>query len=524
MTRETTGHCAHLTQALHRNLQQGPDCVATVFGGRSRTVAEQADRVSRLAGSLRARRIGPGDRLAFLALNSDRNLEAILAAWWLGAVVTPLNTRWSLLENIYALNDSGSSALFVDDNFGALVPELLAACPHIHLVVHTGDGQPSSGALRYEELVAENSPVSDARVGGDAPAGIFYTGGTTGTPKGVVVSHQGLIVSAIGSQATFRSMIPGGRLLLAAPLFHLAGLSAWIGQSIASGSHLVLPGFEPGACLDAIEAGGVTTALLVPTMIQMMVDDPSVDGRHMDSLQVVLYGASPISSALLRRAMKAFPSAGFVQAYGMTELSPVATILTPVDHADESVVRSAGRAAVHSEVMVADDDGVELPRGRVGEVLVRGPHVMLGYWNKPEETEKALRGGLMHTGDAGYMDKRGFLFIVDRVKDMIISGGENVYSTEVENAVAQHPAVAACAVIGVPDERWGERVHAVVVLKTGHQTTAEEISRHARSLIASYKAPRSVEFVDALPVSAAGKVLKRELRDRYWAGAERGVS
>src|SRR5437016_7369478 len=221
--------------------------------------------------------------------------------------------------------------------------------------------------------------------------------------------------------------------------------------------------------------------------------------------------------------MKAFPQADFVQAYGMTEVAPVATLLSPEDHRHPARLRSAGRAADHSEVRIVDGDDQEVPRGTVGEVVVRGGHVMAGYWRKPEETESALRGGWMHTGDGAYMDEDGYVHIVDRIKDMIISGGENVYSAEVENAVAQHPSVATCAVIGVPDDEWGERVHAVIVLKQGVVASVEDIRQHAKGIIAGYKAPRSVEFVDALPVSSTGKVLKRELRARHWDGADRAV-
>jgi acyl-CoA synthetase (AMP-forming)/AMP-acid ligase II len=259
-------------------------------------------------------------------------------------------------------------------------------------------------------------------------------------------------------------------------------------------------------------------------MIQMLVDDPGVADTDMSSLLHLVYGASPISEAVLERARKVFPAAGFTQAYGMTELSPCATLLTPADHDNPALHRSAGRAAPHVEVRIVDPNDMEVPRGEVGEVIVRGDNVMLGYWNRPEDTAAAVRDGWMHTGDGGRMDENGYLFIVDRIKDMIITGGENVYSAEVENALAGHPAVAACAVIGVPDPDWGERVHAVVVLLPGQQATAEDVRAHCKTLIAGYKAPRSVDFVDALPMSGAGKILKRDLRERYWDDSGNQVS
>ncbi|MEU6264604.1 AMP-binding enzyme [Saccharopolyspora shandongensis] len=222
--------------------------------------------------------------------------------------------------------------------------------------------------------------------------------------------------------------------------------------------------------------------------------------------------------------MKAFPGARFNQGYGMTELSPAAAVLTNEDHADKTLLRSAARATAATEVRIVDEADTEVPRGTVGEVVVRGGNMMLGYWNRPRETTEALRGGWMHTGDAGCMDDRGYIYIVDRIKDMIVSGGENVYSAEVENALAKHPAVAACAVIGVPDEQWGERVHSVIVLKADHTTTPAELRTHTKTLIAGYKAPRSCEFVAALPQSPAGKILKRELRKPFWDGAGRSVN
>ncbi len=264
--------------------------------------------------------------------------------------------------------------------------------------------------------------------------------------------------------------------------------------------------------------------LLVPTMIQMLIDAPQTADADLTSVQRVIYGASPISAAVLERARKRLESAGFIQAYGMTELAPVATLLTPADHEDPALAQSAGRAAAHVEIAVVGPDDTELPRGQVGEVIVRGDNVMIGYWNKPDQTAAALRGGWMHTGDAGYLDDRGYLFIVDRLKDMIITGGENVYCAEVENALAGHPAVAACAVIGVPDPTWGERVHAVVVLQPGREVTGEQLREFCRGQIAGYKLPGSVAFADALPISGAGKILKRELRKQYWDTADRNVS
>ncbi|HUC04558.1 MAG TPA: long-chain-fatty-acid--CoA ligase [Acidimicrobiales bacterium] len=513
----------YLTASLHRALQRDPDATWTTFKGRTTTVADHAVRVARLAGALGNLGISDGERVGLWALNSDRFAEALFAVPWAGGVLNPLNTRWSPPEAQYALEDSGTRVLLVDDVFAPAATELRKSCPALKTVVHMSDGCAVPGAVSYEELIEGTRPVEDQRRGGDAVAGIFYTGGTTALPKGVVLTHANLLTSALGSHATAPTVQAGGRVLHVAPMFHLAGLSCWVAQSMVGGTHVMLPTFDPGEVLATIDEQQITTALLVPTMIQMVLAHPAIAERALTSLRVVLYGASPIAPTTLRTAMERFPSASFVQAYGMTELSPVATILSPDDHGDERLLASAGRAALHAEVAVVDPDGADLPPGSVGEVVVRGPHVMVGYWNKPAETEEALRGGWMHTGDAGYMDERGYLYIVDRIKDMIITGGENVYCAEVEAAIAQHPSVAQCAVIGVPDDTWGERVHAVVVLKPGADPDPEGVEKLARTLIASYKVPRSFEFRDALPLSAAGKVLKRDLRAPHWEGANRGV-
>jgi acyl-CoA synthetase (AMP-forming)/AMP-acid ligase II len=514
----------YLTQPLHRAVQQTPDLAATVFGDRVRTWSESRERVARLAGALRALGTRDGDRVAMLSLNSDRYHEYLFAVPWAGGVVTPLNTRWSPAENAFALNDSQAKILVVDDAFADAVPELTRAVPGLEAIIFSGDGTAPDGSHDYETLLAEHAEVGDALRAGAEPAGIYYTGGTTGRPKGVVLTHDNLMTSALGAAATGAWMQPGGRLLHVAPMFHLADGAAWTSRNVLGGTHIMLAGFTAEGVGDAIERHRVTDVLLVPTMIQVLADAADLDERNLSSLRNLLYGASPISEAVLDRAAKRFPGAGFTQAYGMTELSPVTTVLTPSEHGVDRLRRSAGRAVPHAEVRIVDADGVEVPRGTVGEIVARGGHVMAGYWNRPEETAAAVRDGWMHTGDGAYMDGEGYVFVVDRLKDMIISGGENVYSAEVENALAGHPAVASCAVIGVPDEQWGERVHAVVVRAPGASATAEALQVHVRGLISGYKVPRTVEFVDALPISGAGKILKKDLRAPHWAEADRSVS
>ncbi|HUB42654.1 MAG TPA: long-chain fatty acid--CoA ligase [Streptosporangiaceae bacterium] len=503
-----------MTQGLHRAVQQQPDRVMTIFGDRERTFGEVATRVARLAAALRNLGVGDGDRVAMLALNSDRYSEYLLAVPWVNAALNPVNSRWSAAEIAYSLRDSGTRVLLIDDVFVPMLPALREAVPELTAVIHAGDSPAPDGALGYEDLISGADPIEDARRGGTDLAGVFYTGGTTGFPKGVMLSHANLGTSWLGTAATGCFGRPGSRALHTAPMFHLADLASWGATLLAGGSHVILPGFEPTAVLGAIERHRVTDVLLVPTMIQLLTDNPDVTRYDLASLRSVVYGASPIAEAVLERAMKAFPSALFTQAYGMTELAPVATVLSPADH-EQGHLRSAGRAAPHAEIGVAGPDGGQLQNGKIGEIIVRGGHVMQGYWNKPEETNDAVRDGWMHTGDAGYLDDQGYLYVVDRIKDMIITGGENVYSAEVENAVASHPAVAQCAVIGVPDPDWGERVHAVVVLRSGATLTLDELREHVKTLIAGYKAPRSIEITSTLPVSSTGKFLKRELRRRH---------
>lgn len=510
------------TQPLHRNAQQQADHVATICGDRSYTHAQLVERVARLAGGLGRRGVSADDRVAVLALNSDKYLQVAYALAWADAVIVPLNFRWSAKEIAFALGETGTRMLMVDNAFLELATAAVELTPSVETVLYCGDGGAPPGMESIDAVVAESAPVSDAMRPAQAPAGVFYTGGTTGVAKGVMLSARNLFASALGAVAA-GAAVRGGRVLHAAPMFHLADYASTVMYTMLGGSHVFIPTFEPTAVLHAISEHGVTDALLVPTMLQMIADHPSLDGFDLSTLRHVTYGASPMSAPQLERARRTFPAAEFVQAYGMTELSPVATILNNEFHADPVRGRSAGRAAPHALVKVVDDQGNETTRGSVGQIVVSGEHVMLGYWGQPELTASAIRDGWMQTGDGGYMDDDGFVYLVDRIKDMIISGGENVYSVEVENAVATHPAVAQCAVIGLPDDQWGERVHAVVSLVPGAHLDLDQLRAHCRAHIAGYKLPRGLEIVDEFPMSGAGKILKRELRDRH-AGMTSGAN
>jgi long-chain acyl-CoA synthetase len=517
----------NITHGLRRALQVNPQGIAVLEGERRLSWAEVGERVSRLAGALRQLGIAKGDRVAVLMLNSSRYLELYLAVGWAGAVMVPLNIRWSVAENRDVLQDCGTGMLIVDNAFMEAGRALAATIPALTLV-HADEGEAPADVGGYESLLAAANPVSDAMAGRDDLAGIFYTGGTTGRSKGVMLSHGNLMANALQCLAEGLSS-RDAIYLHAAPMFHLANGSAMYSTLLNAGTNAIIKAFSPEAVAQAIERFRVTHALLVPTMIQMFVDDPGIEGRDFSSLRHVTYGASPISEALLDRAMARLPGVHFVQAYGMTELSPVATLLMPEEHIGAGRAkgrhRSGGRAALGVEVRIVDADDKQVPPGTVGEIVVRGDTVMMGYWNRPQETAKAVVDGWMHTGDGGYMDEDGFVYVVDRIKDMIITGGENVYSTEVENVVAQHPGVLQCAVIGIPDPRWGEAVHVVVVVKAGTTVDAADLIAFCKKRIAGYKCPHSVDVRTApLPMSGAGKILKRELRRPFWEGKDRHVA
>lgn len=500
-------------------------------GDRRHTFTEFRERVARLAGALQGLGVTTGDRVGILSRNSDRYVEAYLGIPWAGAAFNPVNTRWSSTEIAYSLDDCDTRVLLVDDPFVAMVEELRDKSTSLTTIVHVGDEPTPAGMHSYEQLIAENDPIPDARRSGDDLAGVMYTGGTTGFPKGVMLSHRafvfnGLVLAAEGIAR------PGEVALHAAPMFHVADFCLLNAVWATGGTHVALPSFTPLGMLQAIENERITGTVLVPTMIQMLVDHPEAGNFDLSSLRALTYGGSPISEAVLARAQKLLPDVAFTQVYGMTELAPTITTLGAALHSPQGQargkLRSAGLPALEVEVRVVDSVGEDVPAGDVGEIIVRSPGLMSGYWGKPQETAEAIgrepNVGWMHTGDGGRLDDEGFLYVVDRVKDMIITGGENVYSTEVEQVIAKHPAVATCAVIGVPDDTYGESVHAVVVLKDGRTATADEIREHCKASIAGYKCPRSVDFVDALPMTGAGKVLKRSLRETHWSGRDRRVS
>jgi long-chain acyl-CoA synthetase len=517
----------HLTQGLHRSSRLKPDSIATIFGDRRRTWTDLRDRVARFAAGLVALGLQRGDRVAVIALNSDRYIEAYYAVWWAGGVIVPGNTRWTLAEHIQAIADCGASLLMTDARFAALAGPIGEACG-VRARVWLDDGDAPEGLTAVEDLITGFAPIPDACGRDQDLAALFYTGGTTGRSKGVMLSHFSLMSNFLCTCATV-PMAEDTVFLHSPPMFHLSDGSRVIGVTLMGGTHVIVPFFSPENVVAAVAAHGVTEAVFVPTMFGMLREYAKTHPVDFTSLRLVAYGASPISEALLRQAIEMFPNARFRQAYGQTELSPAATILEPRFHQPsgegKSYLRSAGRAIVGVDVKIVDEAMDERPSGDIGEIAVRSPGVMLGYWNLPELTAATIVDGWLRTGDAGYMDEEGFVYLVDRVKDMIVSGGENVFSAEVENALSAHPHVVECAVIGVPDDRWGERVHAIVRLRGDVGVPAEELIEHCRLLIAGYKCPRSVEFrSEPLPLSGAGKILKTELRKAYWREGGRRIA
>ncbi|MGR4871610.1 long-chain fatty acid--CoA ligase [Variovorax sp. LARHSF232] len=515
-----------MTLALRRSIQATPQRTATVFHQRRQSFRAFGDRVARLAGALQALGMKPGDRVGMLGVNSDRWLEVLMGVWWGGGVLNPVNTRWSVPEIVYSLDDCDTGILVVDDHFLGRVEGIRATAKRPPLFIHAGEGPAPEGMPSLQALIEAGAPIEDADRAGTDLACILYTGGTTGFPKGVMHSHGTLW--SIGIQRLAQTPMPGDSIALhVAPLFHMGGIGRALVQFIAGETHVLATGFDAREVLQTIERERVTDVLLVPTMLQALITHPEFDCFDLGSLKRMVYGASPIAEPVLERALTLLPGVAFTHSYGMTELGG-ATSNPPENHGAEGrasgLSRSAGRATFGVVVKVVDANGQELPRGEVGELIACGPNLMLGYWNKPEETARALQGGWLYTGDGARMDEGGHVFIVDRLKDMIVSGGENVYSAEVENVIARHPSVQACAVIAVPHAQWGEAVHAVVVRKPGAQLDDADLHAHCRGFIAGYKCPKSIEFREALPLSAAGKVLKRELREPHWAGQSRHVS
>ncbi|MEP6390541.1 MAG: AMP-binding protein [Halioglobus sp.] len=513
-----------MPQMIERAARLNPKGLATRCNGRQHNWQETGNRISRLGSALNHLPFGEGDRVGILSLNSDRYYEALFAIVWAGYCVVPLNTRWAVPENDYALTDSGTRALFFDDSFEAQAHELLDSVASLTTAIYMGEGDCPPWAQSLESMIDQAKPCTASPRSGEDMAGIFYTGGTTGFPKGVMQSHRAIWASAMGSVPYFK-MARDSIYLHAAPMFHMADLAGSMGATLNCAGNVMLTSFEPGQALKTIANEGITHTLWVPAMIKMALNHPEAGIVDGSAMECILYGASPMPAATLEQCMSIWPDVGLVQAYGQTELAPVVTMLSAEDHRTGGErLKSAGRPTPVNDVRIVGADGEDCATGVSGEVVVRGPHTMLGYWNKPDETAKALQNGWVFTGDAGLFDDEGFLYIVDRVKDMVVTGGENVFTTEVENAVISHPAVQDVAVIGIPHDDWGEAVHAIVILHEDQSVSEDELVEHCRAKIAGYKLPKGFTYrEEPLPLSGAGKVLKTELRKPWWEGRDRQV-
>ena len=480
-----------------------------------------ADRTTRAAGVLAGLGVRPGDRFAILSRNTFRHAELIHAGYWMGAIAVPINFRLAAPEIRHILDDSSSGVLVVDETLAdlAAAPEL---APWRARALSVGAAPAGGGRPRYDTLLAEADPAAPHPSGEDDDAILLYTGGTTGRGKGVRLSHRNIYTN--GQQCAIALDMRGDDVFIhAAPMFHSADLLG-TGFTLLGAAHVYLPQFTPASMLEAMQRHRVTVAFAAPTMLIMMLQDPAFARFDPTALRRIFYGSSPMAVEWIRRAMECFPNAELQQGYGLTETSPILTTLDPDEHrqaiasGDTERLKAAGRPVTGVDMRIVDDRGRPVPAGAAGEVIVRGPNVTRGYLNRPAETREAFRGGWFHTGDIGRMDEEGFMYLLDRKKDVVITGGENVYTSEVEAALYQHPGVNEAAVVGVPDETYGEALFAVIVPAPGARLSEDEIIAHCRARIGGYKIPRRMAFVDQMPKSAMGKILKTELR-RIHGGA-----
>jgi acyl-CoA synthetase (AMP-forming)/AMP-acid ligase II len=519
---------ANLADMVRAQARNRGNALAYEFEGRQTTFAEFDIKTNRVANALIAMGLKKGDRIAYLGKNSDFYFELLLGAMKAGVVMAPVNWRLAGPEVAFIVDDCKAPVLFTGPEFIAQVKNIKAQLPDVKHVITTEGGAPEwPDFTAWRD--AQNSDDPMVKIEPNDVAMQLYTSGTTGKPKGAMLSH-----------ANFHNLVEAGNeadkpewnrwssedvSLVAMPIFHIGG-SGWGVVGLAHGAKGVIAReFDPTKVLDFFEQFGITKLFMVPAAMQFVVRQPRARTMDFSRLKYMLYGASPIPAALLKECIDVF-KCGFVQLYGMTETTGTIVALPPEDHIEGSErMRSAGKALAGVELAILDPDGKPLPPGEVGEIATRSAHNMVGYWNLPEATAKTLGpDGWLRTGDAGYMDKDGYLYIHDRIKDMIISGGENIYPAEVESALCDHPDVAEAAVIGIPDDKWGEAVKAIVVMKPGKSADATDIINFTRTRIAGYKTPKSVDFIEALPRNPSGKILRRNLRDPYWAGKDRQVN
>ena len=506
-----------LPHILQRVAHEFPNRPGITFEGKTRAWKDVLQRCEQLAGGLRELGLREGDRLAILSHNSASMAELLYGPLWLGVVPVPLNWRWTKMELTPCLGDCEPAALVVDADNVEIARELVRLCSSIQTLIYVGDGDVPHGFVGYEAVLKSGERISDCPFGGDDLAAIVYTGGTTGRSKGVMLSHTNLYVNAM-NHLEFDAVGVGYSIILSGPMFHISAICRLYIHTFMDVHMLILPQFDALELMENVQKYRVTSLILISAMAALLLDHPRYSEFDLSSLKKINYGAAPMPPSLIKRLQNAFPGVGFFHGYGATEASGVISTLPAQDHHLEGAaakrLRSVGKPAPYIELRIVDDKDEEVAPDVVGEIVIRGPNVMLGYRNMPEETAKVLRKGWYHTGDAGYRDEDNYVYLVDRMKDMIISGGENIYSVEVERAIDLHPAVRQCAVIGRPDEKWGEVVHAVISLEPGLTVTEAELIAHCHEYIAGYKCPKVLSIWDALPLSGAGKLQKNEIRDR----------
>ena len=496
---------------------------ALTCGATTLTWRQVETRVWRMARALLALGVTNGDRVAYLGVNSHRYFEMYYAPSRISAIAVPLNFRLAQAELIQTLTDCTPSILFADALHFEAALELQKAVPSIRHVVWADDLPAPDRVESYDALVASEDEDDGAGIEEQGTcdretAIIFYTGGTTGRGKGVMLSHSNLFVNS-SSAIPIYGFRPRETQMMSGPMFHLGSGSRVFSAALLCSHTIIVPKFDSTDAMQAIQDHGIASIQLVPTMLAMLLKHPEFSSFDLSSLRLITYGAATMPTELLRQALDTLPKVKFVQAFGMTETSPVCTVLTSDQHSPTSTkLGTVGTPMPHAEIRIADDDDVDVPTGVTGQILTRGPHVMNGYWNQPEVTARALCGGWYHTGDAGWLDEDGFLHIAGRTTEMIVSGGENVYPVEIENALTLHPAVDGAAIIGIPDPHWGATVHAVISLKPDCTLTLAELDAHCRPLIAGYKCPRGLTVWDgALPLTNVGKMDKTTMRNAVLA-------
>ncbi len=515
----------HLLTKASRTYPERP---ALVYGDKRFTYQETNERVNRFANTLKELGLKKGDRLAIVQRNCLHILETIFACFKAGMAVVPINVRLHPKELAYIIEDSGAKALVYSEDFIETFKSIREELKEVEHFICLSEAPDS---LDYEKLVSSgNSEEAEVDVNTDDLAWIFYTSGTTGKPKGAMWTHKTILTMVMNYYADVYPLSPEDIVLHVAPLTH--GSGAYALPVIGKGAlNLILKAkkFDPELVFQTIEERRVTNiAFLTPTMINMLLYSPYIDKYDLSSLRCIVYGGSPMYVEDLKGVVRKMGEI-FVQIYGQGEAPMTISYLKKEEHlidaTKEEMARlmSAGIPRTDIEVKIFDEEDRELPTGKIGEIVVRGDIVMKGYWNKPYDTAESLRNGWLHTGDLGTMDDKGYIYIMDRKRDMIISGGINIYPREIEEVILRHPAVYEVAVVGVPDPLWGESIKAIIVLRDGVKATEEDIIDFCKENIASFKKPKSVEFVDSLPKSAYGKILKREIREKYWQGKERKV-